>query len=641
MKLFEPIQIKGMELKNRVVMPPMGTNLADNKGYVTPRMIAYYEQRAKGEVGLITIEATVVEARGRIMDHNLSLFDDSYTQGFKLLADTLHRYGAKVSVQLMHGGRECSPAIIGTQPISASANPPAMSRLADLSLGERPREMTLADINQTLESYAQAAKRAKEAGLDALEVLLGHRTLPEQFLLADSNNRTDEYGGIFENRARFLCQIVSSIRHTVGDNFPISCRIPASEYPEGGYTEKEIFQLIKMLEQAGADIFNVSVVVSRKLVNVIPMCFPPGSLVPLAEKVKKVTNKPIITFGRINDPLLAERILQEGKADLIAMGRPLIADPEILRKTLEGHLEDIRKCIACNKGCVDRAYGNQTITCTLNAQVGREQELPLKSAQVRKRVVIVGGGPGGMEAARVAALRGHEAILFEKESELGGQLSLAKIPPHKEGLDSILQYYQTQLSKLGVEIHLGEEIRSEDILALSPDIVIVASGSIPLIPLGIEIDNRRVLLYRDVLEGKPTGKKVAVIGGGLVGVETAELLADQGKEVLIVEMLDKVALDLGPIARMFQKQRLEQKNVTVMTNTIFESLANDGIWVRQDHERIKIPVDTVVIAVGLVAKQDFCDLLDKNLPIYFLGDRKEPRSLLEAIHEGYHIAKEI
>ena len=641
MKLFEPIQIKGMRLKNRVVMPPMGTNLADSQGRVTPRMIAYYEQRAKGEVGLITIEATVVETIGRIMDHNLSLFDDSHIPGFKLLADTLHKYGARVSVQFMHGGRECTPAIIGTQPISASSVPPAMSRLADLSLGERPREMTLDDIKRTLECYAQAASRAKEAGLDALEVLLGHRTLPEQFLMADSNTRTDEYGGSFENRARFLCQIVSSVRDAVGDDFPISCRIPASEYPAGRYSEKEIIQLVNMLEEAGADIFNVSVVVSRNLVNVIPMCFPPGSLVPLAERVKRVTKKPVITFGRINDPLLAESILQEGKADLIALGRPLIADPEILKKTLEGRLEDIRKCIACNKGCVDRAYSNRPIACTLNAQAGREQEPPITRAQERKRVIIIGGGPGGMEAARVAALKGYEAILFEKEPELGGQLCIAKIPPHKEGLDSVLQYFKTQLRKLGVEVHLGKEIKPEDIAALNPDIVIIATGATPVAPPGIRIDRGKILSYRDVLEGRPTGQKVAVIGGGLVGVETAEFLADQGKEVIIIEMLDKVATELGPIARMFQKQRLEQKKITVLTNTVFEALAENAIWVRQSNEKTKIPVDTVIIAIGLAAREDFSNLNNKGLPVYFIGDRKGPRSLLEAIHEGYNVAKEI
>jgi len=638
MRLFEPIQIKDLVLKNRVVMPAMGSNLADTDGKVTPRMIAYYEERAKGEVGLIIIEATVVDALGKILPHNLSLYADEHIPGFRRLASALHRHGAKVAVQLMHGGRECSPLIIGTQPLSASAIPPAMSRLSDLALDERPREMTREEIKKTVECYAQAARRAREAGLDAVEILLAHRTLPEQFLLADSNQRTDEYGGSFDNRARFPCEIVAAVREAVGEDFPISCRIPASEYPAGQYGEGEILRLVELLEAAGADIFNVSVVVSRQLVNVIPMCFPPGSLVPLAERVKRVTNRTIITFGRLNDPQLAEEVLQQGKADLVAMGRPLLADPALLKKTLAGHPEDIRRCIACNRGCVDRTYGNKPITCSLNAQVGREEELCLQPASQPRRVLIIGGGPAGMEVARVAAQRGHEVILFEREGELGGQLPLAALPPFKQGLNGLLQYFKTQLTKLGVKVYLEREIDRDEISSLRPDAIVVATGSDPLLPPGVEIDRQRVFLYRDVLLGSPTGQRVAVIGGGLVGVETAEFLADRGKEVMIIEMLEKIATDLGPIARMFQKQRLEQKKVAVLTRTVFEALAEGGIWVRQDQERRRIEVDSVVMATGLKAKEDYPDLAHLGVPVFYIGDRKEPRSLLEAIHEGFEVA---
>ena len=643
MLLFEPFGLKGIELKNRLVMLPMVTNFAAFGGYVSERLIDYFAKRAKGGVGFIIVGGTVIDPAGRIFPTGLYLYRDDHIPGLRKLTEAIHSYGAKTSIQLIHGGRECSSAIIGTQPVAPSPIPPPMVRLSDKSLEEEPRELSIEEIEIIVEKYAQAARRAKEAGFDGVEVLCGHRTLPEQFLLSNSNQRHDKYGGNIENRARFICDIVTSIIEKAGKDFIISCRCPATEYPEGEYTKKEIEKVFKMLRDAGVDIFNISVVVSQDMVNLLPMAFPRGVLVHLAEWIKGFIDTPLISGIRISDPLLAERVLQEKKADLIGMGRPLIADPELPKKALEGRFEDIRTCIACNKGCPDRAYAPLAITCTLNVEVGREKELQIKAAKKPKKVIIAGGGPAGMEAARVASLRGHEVLLYEKSSELGGQLLLAKIPPYKEEIENVTRYLRAQIEKLGVKIELGAEVNQEIVDEIKPDVVIIATGAIPIIPdiPGIERDN--VFVAKDVLLGKEVAKKVVVVGGGLVGVETAEFLAERGKEVTIIEMLAKIAEDLGPIPKMFQKQRLARGGVKILTKTKMEEIKEDGVIAKKDGEGFFIPAESIVIAVGSRPDKELATLLEDKAPspIYLIGDCIEARNILNAIHDGSLIAREI
>lgn len=641
MLLFQPFRLKNVELKNRIVMLPMGASISDGAGYVTERLLDYIERRAEGGVGFIFVGAVIIDPTARIFPLDLCLHDDTYIPGFKKLAEAIHKHGAKAAVQIVHVGREASPKLSGTTPVAPSPIPTAMSRLADKALGEVPRELTIAEIKLIQEKYAQAAARVKEAGFDAVELTCAHRHLPEQFLLSNSNKRQDMYGGEIENRARFICEIVHHVREKVGEDFVISCRVPASEHPEGQYGRREIETVFRMLENAGADIFNITVAVSQRLVNILPPAFPPGSMVHLAEQVKKFTTVPIITGIRINEPLLAERVLREGKADLIGMGRPLIVDPDLPTKAYQGELEEIRMCIACNRGCAEKTYIGVPITCTLNVEVGRERELQIRPTEKPKKVLIAGGGPSGMEAARVAALRGHEVLLYEKAHELGGQLLLARIPPHKEVMDSAIKYLKHQIEKLGVSIELGREVDQELVNALSPDLVIIATGAIPIVPQIPGVNRGNVSMSNEVLLGKEVGKRVVIVGGGLVGVETAEFLADRDKEVTVVEMLEKIAMDMEPISRMFLKQRLSQKGVKTIVSTKIEEIKEDGVVVSQSGEYHTIPADSVVIAVGSNANRALEQVLKDQLPIYIVGDSVEPRNLLAAIHEGSLIARKI
>lgn len=643
MLLFEPFRLKDMELKNRLVMLPMATNFAAPEGYVSERLIDYFAERAKGGVGFIIIGGTTIDPAGRIFPTGLCLYHDDYIPGLRRLTEAIHSYGVKTAIQLIHGGRECSSKIIGTQPVAPSPIPPPMARLSDKSLEERPRELTIEEIGGVIEKYAEAAGRAYEAGFDGVEVLCGHRTLPEQFLLSNSNQRHDKYGGAIENRARFICDMVTSIRKKAGKDFIISCRIPATEYPEGEYTKKEIEKVFKMLRDAGVDIFNISVVVSQDMVNLLPMAFPRGVLVHLAEWIKGFIDTPVISGIRISDPLLAERVLQEKKADLIGMGRPLIADPELPKKALEGRFEDIRPCIACNRGCADRAYAPLPITCALNVEVGRERELEIKLTKTPKKVLIAGGGPAGMEAARVASLRGHNVILYEKDDELGGQLLLSEIPPHKEEIENVTKYLKTQIEKLGVKIELGKEVNQKVVDEIKPDVVIIAAGSIPVIPAIVGIERNNVFMASDVLRGKEVleAKEVVVVGGGMVGVETAEFLAEIGKEVTIIEILERVAEDLGPVARMFQKKRLAQKGVKILTKTKVEEIKEDGVMAKKDGKSLFISAEGIVIAVGSSPNKELAALLDDKVPTCLIGDSIETRDILNAIHDGSLIARKL
>jgi 2,4-dienoyl-CoA reductase-like NADH-dependent reductase (Old Yellow Enzyme family)/thioredoxin reductase len=641
MLLFTPIKIKNLELKNRLVMPAMATNFADEEGFVTPRMIDYYQERAKGGVGLIIVEGAIVEHRGKIFHNNLCIYDEEHIPGLARLAKAIHTFEAKALIQLGHGGRECSPKVTKMRPVGPSPISPSMTRLGDKSLEEKPKELTLEEVEELIEKFARSACMAKEAGFDGIELICGHRALVEQFLLSHANKRQDKYGGSIENRARFACNIVSRVRDQVGHNFIISCRVPATEYPPGGYGKEEIIRFLHMLKEAGTDIFNVSVVVSTEVVNLIPMAFPRGYFVPLAEWVKGFIAAPTITFGRINNPFLAERILQENRADLIAMGRPLIADPELPNKAKSGKWDDIRTCIACNKGCADRVYAQYPITCSLNVEVGRERELKIKPAKQSQKVMIIGGGPAGLEAARVATLRGHQVTLWDKDKELGGQLQLAKIPPHKEEIESVIHYFSTQLNKLGVNIRLGSEVNKEILEQERPDIVLIASGAHPLLPPIPGIETNNVFLAKDILLGQEVGPKVAVVGGGLVGVETAEYLAERGKEVVIIEMLAKIATDLGPIARNFQKRRLAEKGIRILTKAQAIEIKDKSVVINKEGSFTSVEVDSIVIAVGYQPNKEPWEYLPEIVPTYIIGDCIEARDLMAAIHDGSLIARRI
>ena len=552
-KLFEPGKIGSLEIRNRIIMPAIHLGYAEKNGAVTQKIIDFYVERAKGGVGLIIVGGCYVDVLGMGLDNMLGLHEDRLIEGYVKLVEAVKKHGAKIGAQLFHAGRYAYSRVIGAQPVAPSSIPSRMT-------GETPRELTIEEIKDLEEKYGEAALRAKKAGFDMVEILASTGYLVSEFLSPVTNKRTDMYGGPLENRMRFLLEIVETVRKKVGSDFPISCRVSIDELMKGGNTVEEGKKIVQALENAGVNVINSYAGWHESPRPLITMHVSRGEFVHLAEEVKKVVKIPVIAAVRINNPFLAEEIIASGKADFVCMGRPLIADPELPKKALEGKVEDIRPCIACNQGCLDRVFTGLSVECCVNAAVGREAEAKIEPTSKPKKVVVVGGGPGGMEAARVAALRGHKVILYEKNSRLGGQLNLASKPPGREEIQNIVNYLSTQLNKLGVEVKLGVEADVKLIEDLKPDVVIVASGVVPIIPEVEGIEKSNVFLAHDVLAEKvKVGDKVVVVGGGGVGCGVAEFLAQKGKNVTIVEMLEKLARDVGITTRWIVLLRLRQK----------------------------------------------------------------------------------
>ncbi len=635
MKLFEPIRIGPLELKNRMVMAPMATHYADESGAVTERLKNYYAERARGGVGLIIIESGYIHPLGRGGLKRLGLHDDQLIPGLKELVDLVHTEGARICSQLHHAGRQINvKATNGMYPVSASSIPAGMEGIV-------PRTLKIGEIEELIEAFGQAARRSLQAGFDAILLHAAHGYLIHQFLSPLANTRQDRYGGNFNRRLRFLKEVVHRCREVAGKEFPLMVRISASEFIPGGITLRDGQKIAQHLEKWGVKAIHVSGGThDTQEMEIQPMAIPRGCLVPLAEGVKKVVRIPVATVGRIVDPQMAEEILQAGKADLITLGRALLADPEFPKKTQEGRLEDIRPCIGCLQGCRDHLYQGQPITCLVNPQASAEREYGIKPAANRQKVFIIGGGPGGMEAAYVAALRGHEVTLVEKNDHLGGQFHLASLPPGKEEIRFFLKYLILQLHKLGVKVILNRELTAADVAKVEADALILASGGIPQKPVIPGVDQENVLTaWEALLAPERVGKKVLVIGAGAVGAETADFLADRTREVSLIEMAQDIALDEERTNRKLLLRRLGEKGVKIRVVTQARAILPEGVEVESNGWREILPADTVVLATGVRPNRDLEEAM-KRLSIAFnkVGDCVEPRKAIDAIHEGFKVA---
>jgi len=640
-KILEPIQINSLELKNRLVVPAMGTDFANSDGTVSERLKDYLVARADGGFGLIITEITAISRYGKGMANQLSIWDDKFIPGFKNLAMAIHAKEAKVAVQLYHPGRQTFSFLTGRPVVAPSAIPCPVCR-------EIPKELTVEEIRELEEQFAEGARRAKEAGIDAVEIHGAHGYLVAQFMSGYANHRSDAYGGDLEGLLRFPIEIVHKIRAKVGDDYPIIFRLSGDERVAGGRTIQETKTIIPLLEQAGVNAFHVStgVYASSDYITA-PMAIPPGYNVSAAGEVKKATSVPVIAVGRINDPRMVEEILKEGQADLVAMGRASLADPELPKKAADGNYEDIRWCIACNQGCIDRLLDLEEtgISCLVNPSVGKEKEMALTPASRSKKVLVVGGGPGGMEVARVAALRGHEVSLYEKDEKLGGQFKLAAMPPCKQEITKIINYLSIQIKKAGVKVALGKEVTEEIIDELQPEVVVIATGGTPVIPDIPGIEQERVVTAFDVLESKVTpGRSILVIGGGMVGCETADFLGQiMGCRVTLVEALPRVAQDVGDTTRHFLLQRLAQRRVKIITSAAVKQLTNDGAILEQSgKEETLSGFDTIVLAMGVAPVNELAaKIRDKIKETYVIGDAKQPRKALDAIAEAAEIGRKV
>ena len=639
--LFQPININGLQLKNRLVVPPMGSGFAAEDGSVTDRLISYHEARARGGFAFITLEVTAVDGEeGKGSKTQLSIFDDSFIPGFKRLVDRVHAAGAKVSVQLYHPGRATLPPYIGNRPVVAP------SPIPDPIWRQEPRELTIEDIQKLVEEFAQGARRAKEAGFDAVELHGAHGYLISEFMSGYANKRTDEYGGGFEGFVRFPVEIIRRAKQLVGPDFPIFFRISGDELIPLGRGVAESVEMAKRLVQEGVNVIDVSIgVMESSFLTSAPAEMEQGFNAAMTAEFKKALNVPIIAVGRINEPDVAKEIISSGKADLVAIGRQSLTDPEWPNKVAAGRTDDIVKCISCNDGCIEGivTWLRPSITCVQNLALGKEAEYSSPRAPKQKKVLIAGGGPAGLEAARTAALWGHRVILYEKDKALGGQANIAAVPPNKDVYKEVVLSRDKAIKELGVEVHMGEELTPDIVKQTAPDVLIIATGSRPLVPDIPGIGNKNVITSAEVLKGAKVGGKVVVVGGGLVGCETADYLAQQGKQVTIVEMLRRTAQDIGPAARYFLRRRMKEKEIKILTSTTVEEIVEGGVRVKTDEgSQVLGPVDTVVLATGAKSVNEMEPVVKEIVPeVHVIGDACKPGKILAAVEQAADLARKL
>jgi 2,4-dienoyl-CoA reductase-like NADH-dependent reductase (Old Yellow Enzyme family)/thioredoxin reductase len=642
-KLLEPGRIGKLELRNRIVMAPMGTVLGSAHGEVTGRLIHWYAERAKGGVGLVCVEDTLVtpaEEYGLEIAGQLRIHDYNYIPGFNELTESVHHYGAKISCQLNYPNAGIDPNLVpGVQGVTPS--PFSHTGLYGPIL---TREASIEEIHALIQAYAEGALRARIAGFDAIE-LLAYNGGISCFFSPYTNKRTDLYGGDFEGRMRFAVEVVEQIKKKVGDDFPLIVRMAADEFVPGGVTLEEAKKIAKRFEESGVHAVSLcsgtyGTPISLAFGASWPVYQKKGFLEPYAAEIKKTLTIPVILVGGLHFIEIAERILRDGKADFIAMARGLIADPEIPRKLMEGRPEDIRRCIRCNE-CLSRVVAYLPISCSINVVAGMEGRFQIGEAKKRKKVVVVGGGPGGMEAARVAALRGHDVSLYEQGEQLGGNLIPGSMPEFKEELRYLREWFPNQLRKLGVKVELGKGATKELVLALKPDVVIIGTGSTPLRPdiPGIEKGFPAV----EVLLGKVgIGEKAVVAGGGLVGCETALHLKEKGKEVVVVEMLDDILLDVNVITKAALIEKFLEKGIKWVTGMKLVEVTKDAAIGMDKAWRKHLFSGDTVLALGLLPEASLFESLRKDLPeVYAIGDCQKPRKIRQAIQEGFQVSSRI
>ncbi len=631
MALFSPGRIGTLELKNRLVMPPMVLNYADAYGMVTERYVDHIERVARGGVGAIVLEASYVRKDGKGFMNELGVHDDACIPGLKKLSVAAHTHGAAIGIQLYHAGRQTSSKVSGTQPI-------APSPLPDPTVNELPRELSIEEIPALVEAYGKAAARAKAAGMDFVELHGAHGYLITQFLSPFSNRRDDAYGGTPEKRMRFALEVYESVRRAVGAEFPVTIRLSGEEMVEGGLTLLDTVAISKRLEEAGINAIHVSAGNYASYARgymIPPMAMPDGTLAYLARAVKGSVNIPVITVAKIRDPKLAEKILKNGEADFVAVGRTLLADPEWPNKVKEERFDEINPCIACNQGCISRLFAQQDVWCTVNPETGREGEFA-KPAAKKKTVVVVGGGPAGLSAAKTVALRGHRVTLYEKEEKLGGQLFAAEAAPHRQGWQELREALVRDVKKLGVDLRLGSEFTPADLGAEKPDAVILATGSIATKPKIPGIGRTNVVTSRDLLEGRMEAKGgVVVVGGGCAGAQTAEYLAEKGHDVHIIEAAGAIAADAPVDDRFLLLGRLDRLKVKIHTETALMSIGPNSVTVESPSGSKMMPADTVVLCLGSYPSDGItAELKTLVKEVLVVGDAVSARRVTEAVAEG-------
>lgn len=635
--LLSPIKIRGLELKNRIILPAMGTRMASEKGEITDRLIAYHAARAKGGCGLNIVEVAAVH-RPSSPAHFVWICEDSLIEGHKKLTDAIHENGGKAGIQLWQGG------------LAVSMDPSAQILLpSDMNLGQYTIPgITLEQIKEVVLCYGQAARRAVEAGYDCIEFHLAHNYLPHSFLSGGLNHRTDEYGGSFENRCRFPLEVIDAIRNNIPEDMPLFIRIDAhDDFLEKGLTVEEVIDFCNIAKNHGVDVLDVSrgnILTAATIYEVPPIDVPQGFNIENASRIRKETNMLTIGVGRINHEDFAEKLLAEDKVDMVVMGRAQLADPELVNKLKEGRTQDIIHCIGCDQGCYDGftdVVNREFITCMRNPNIGHEAEHTFTKTENPKHVWIVGGGVGGMEAAKVLKELGHEPEIFEASDHLGGQFIIAGKAPGKKEMEDAAIEMAKQTERI-CKIHLNTKVTPEMIEEKKPDHVIIATGALPI---ALRLDGEDQIHHvqaNDVLMGKEKlSGYIAIIGGGLVGLEAADYLATQGCKVTVLEMKDKIGADLGSLRQIAVMMKMNQLKVELKPSSKVNSLSKEGVVLESGQT---IPCEHVVYAVGSksVDNSELCSMMDKlSIPYQIIGDAKAARRALNAIEEGYYAAMEV
>ncbi len=632
--IFSEGRIGRLVLPNRLVMAPVDTNFADYEGKVSEKMLAYYGMRAGGGVGMVIVENSQIEGpRGKNTIRQLCVSDDRFITGLKRLAFAIHKHHVPAILQLHHAGRQT------TREITGGLQPVAPSPIPCKNLGERPRALTKNEIEEIENRFAKAAVRAKTAGFDGVELHGAHGYLIGQFMSPYTNHRKDAYGGDFEGRMRFPLRIIEKVRAAVGDDYPILFRLSADEFVKGGITLEESKKIAKRLEEAGVDALDVSAGIYESLVTILePMSYREGWRVYLARGIKEVVSIPVITVGNIRYPKTVEEILSRGDADFVAMGRALIADPEWPIKAREDREDEIRYCISCNEGCLGNRLTDY-IGCSINPEVGRENRLGRKKKSFTPRqVTVVGAGPAGITAALQADKMGHNVILFERKPFIGGQLRLFASMPTKHRINDLLHYFEVQLKKSKVDLRLGEEFDPKNPNA-PLDVVVIATGSVPSLPILPGIQDKRIITPVDCLNGScPKGNEnVLVVGGGVTGCELALFLKSMGNRVILVEKENRLAGDLEEISRMDLLKRMAKEKIQVFLKISLREVAEEGaILADEEGKKFLVKPTRIVLAMGNHAQAILRRRLKgKANRLFVVGDAKEPRTIYYAVHDAY------
>ena len=647
--LFQPITLGTLELPNRLTMTTVKLGYGTKKGQVTERHIAFYVRRAEGGVGLITTEPLYIRRNGRELPTQLGIHDDRLAGGLRRLVEAVHAAGGHIMAHINHAGRAANPKLVPEgERISASD-------VLCPANGVTPRPLSPQEIHAYVGAFAAAARRVREAGFDALEVPFSHGYLIQQFLSPHSNHRDDEYGGSLENRLRFGREVIAAVRQEVGADFPIVVRMNGTDYVEDGLGIEDAVTIAQALEEMGVEALSVT---SGTMCESVPFCLyptgtPKANLLPMAARIRAAVSLPVAVAGRIRAPQVAREALVEGQVDLIGLGRPFLADPDWPRKVQSGDEEAILLCAACHQGCLAQLRQGHGTSCMFNPLCGREGEELIAPAERPRQVMVIGGGPGGMEAATIAAQCGHHVTLYERDDWLGGRFREAAQVPHKAEFADIIHYQQIQMERAGVSVHLGTTVRPELVAAQAPDVVVVATGAQPIVPPFPGLEETRWMTAYDLLDGRAevSTSSAFIVGAGTTGLETAEYLARKGVSCIVVKRKPEVGAKLDPLAQAVLLKRLEKLGVEVRTGVEvmqFETDAEGRTIVvarpypqQEEAAQMRFPAETVIIALGLRANRALADALEGQAEIHLIGDCVEPREALDAVYEGFEIGRKL